>query len=374
MSRANLSVVGWVVLASLMLVLGLTAWLAGASPFRTAQAAGLIDDSFADFAAGTGCYVRASGAGGLEGEVVMSLDTDFPGSVLPAGWYESPAAVATVSGGVLSIDEGTAGTSATFAPNQTLEFTATFGTANFQHGGFGVGNFGPTPYAIFSTNGTTLRARTDGGSGETLTDLPGYLGSPHRYRIEWGTTNVIYSIDGGAVATHSIAIAGSMAVLFQDFNISGTTFDIDRVRLWALASPCAYESRAIDSTYAGFNFTGISTTLSTPAGTSIAFEARTSSDGIGWGSWVPVNGNGTFNAGMGRYLQYRATLSTADPQISPEVLLVQAHGTTPSAVRLDSFSARPMDDAGQSWLIALIGFVLILGAGWLIGQRRRRFD
>ena len=373
MNRANLSVVG-VVLAGLMLGLGLAGWLAGVSPFRTAQAAGLIDDSYADFAGGSGCYVRASGVGGTEGEVIMSMDTDFPGSALPAGWYESPAAVATVSGGVLSIDEGTAGTSTTFAPNQTLEFTATFVTADFQHGGFGVGNFGATPYAIFSTNGTTLRARTDGGGGETFTDLPGNLGSPHRYRIEWGATNVIYSIDGGAVATHSIAIAGNMAALFQDFNTGGTTFDLDRVRLWALTSPCVYESRAIDSSYNGFTFTGISTTLSTPVGTGITFAVRTSSDGNTWGGWAPVNGNGTFTPEVNRYLQYQATLTTSDPQLSPEVLSVQVHGTTPTAVRLDSLAARQTASASPDWLIALSGCGLIAGAGWLIGQRRRRLD
>lgn len=356
MSRANLSVVGWVVLASLMLVLGLTAWLAGASPFRTAQAAGLIDDSFADFSGGTGCYVRASGVGGLDGEVIIAptIDTDFGGSPL-------------------TVDEGTTAVSGALTPGQTLEFTATFVAISGQLGGLGVANYSVAPFAIFNSNGIDLLVRTDAGTGETASNLGNtYFGSPHRYRIDWGPTSVVYSIDGGAVTTHSVAIAADMQVLYQDFNLLATSLVIDRVRVqpWT----CVFVSRAIDSTYSGFTFTGISTTLTTPTGTGITFEARTSSDGATWGAWVPVNGNGTFNAGVNQYLQYQATLSTTDPQAAPEVWLVQAHGTTPSAVRLDSFSARPMDDAGQSWLIALSGFVLILGAGWLIGQRRRRFD
>ena len=49
MLRSKVSVASSVLFASLVLVLGLLAWLQGMSPLRVAQAASLIDTTIADF-------------------------------------------------------------------------------------------------------------------------------------------------------------------------------------------------------------------------------------------------------------------------------------------------------------------------------------
>ncbi|MBI5566085.1 MAG: hypothetical protein HY870_14410, partial [Chloroflexi bacterium] len=276
MLNSKTYVVSCTLFASLALVLGLVSWLQGLTPFRVAQADGLIDDSFLDFSGGTGCFVRASGVGGLDGEVIVSatVDTDFPGNALPAGWF-STTIMTLVSGGQLIVNEGAAGTSDTFAPGQTLEFTATFEASFAQIAGFGVEVYSIAPFAIFYSNGTDLLVRTNAGSGETPVNLgTSYFGSPHHYRIDWGTSEVIYYINGTAVVTDSVAIATSMSVLFQDVNDVGTTLNVDWARLWPWV--CTYGSRVIDSGLAGSSFTGLSTTLVTPVGAAIAFEVITS--------------------------------------------------------------------------------------------------
>lgn len=381
MSRAKLSVVGWVVLASLMLVLGLTAWLAGASPFRTAQAAGLIDDAYADFAAGTGCYVRASGVGGLDGEVIVTstVDTNFPGSTLPTGWSSSPVAAATVSGNQLIVDEGTVASGTAYAPQQTLEFSATISGPHAQFIGFSDNINFTNNYVIFGTTGANdghLYARAVGRPDIDLGT--GLLGVQHRFQIQWGGTAITYTVFTDTLGTSaayvdSVAVAGPMNFMAFDGS-SGTPLTVDWVRSWPWS--CTYLSRVIDSGVDGTSFNGLSTTLNVPVNAAVSFEVITSTNNADWGAWTPVAADGTFISSTARYLQYHAILFAPDQLVTPEVqsVRVRGFGPPPTAVRLDSFSARPMDDAGQSWLIALSGFVLILGGGWLIGQRRRRFD
>ena len=59
-----------------------------------------------------------------------------------------------------------------------------------------------------------------------------------------------------------------------------------------------------------------------PPGTTATFETRTSTDTISWSAWMPVFGDaiGSPNA---RYLQYRVTLTTSDPAITPVVERVE---------------------------------------------------
>jgi len=377
MIKSKIGIAGCVVFSSFAVVLGLIGWLQGVNPFRVAQAAGLIDDSFADFSSGTGCYVRASGLGGLDGEVIVTatVDTDFPGSALPAGWFTTTPSI-TVSGGQLIVDEGTASTSAAFSPGQTLEFSATFTGPHAQFIGFSDNVNFTNLYAIFGTtsaNDGHLYARTVGMADIDLGT--GLLGTLHRFRIEWGTANITYTVFTDTLGTsatyvHSVVLGGPMSLMVHDANSSGTILSVDWARLWPWA--CTYRSRVIDSNYVGFTFTGISTTLLTPAGTGIAVEARTSTDGSTWGSWTPVNANGTFNAGVGQYLQYSATLSAPDAFVTPEVQVVQAHGLTPTAVRVITFSATAPNFESQAWLIGVGGLVLVLGGARVVLRRRKQ--
>jgi hypothetical protein len=101
-----------------------------------------VDTSAADFNGGTldaGVYVGAAG----DGEVMLkpAAGAELDGVALPASWTMSPWAgtsSAAVSGGVMSVDGALVSTTALFLPGRSLEFTATFSGAPYQHAGFAV--------------------------------------------------------------------------------------------------------------------------------------------------------------------------------------------------------------------------------------------
>src|SRR5262249_5024250 len=150
-----------------------------------------------------------------DGELILApaAGTEFTGTALPASWFSTPwntGGTAGGGGGVLTVDGARAGTTALYGPGRSLEFVATFSGDAYEHVGFGV-DYNSSPWAMFSTGtGGALYART---SGATATDtvIPGsWLGSPHRFRIDWTATGVTYWIDGNQVATHPIAISANM--------------------------------------------------------------------------------------------------------------------------------------------------------------------
>ncbi len=155
---------------------------------------GLTDTTTADFQAGTlgtDLYVGEDG----DGELLLAptVGSEFGGSALPAGWtsdsWNAGTGSVTVGGGSLSIDGAWAGTNAFFAAGRSLEFSATFGAASFEHAGLGV-DYNTSPnWAMFSTKNTatTLYARTNNGGQATETELSGVsLGQPHRFRDRLG--------------------------------------------------------------------------------------------------------------------------------------------------------------------------------------------
>jgi hypothetical protein len=98
------------------------------------------DTTVADFSAGTpdsGTAVAAIG----DGDVILapSVNQEFGGSSLPAGWSSNAFAAggaASVSGAASSSMAPTAATDAHLRPGHALDFVATFGAAHFQHVGF----------------------------------------------------------------------------------------------------------------------------------------------------------------------------------------------------------------------------------------------
>src|SRR5207249_4878341 len=161
------------------------------------------DTTVADFGAGTqqtGTAIVQM----VDGEVVLAptVGAEFSGTTLPVGWSSlswDPTGNLTVGGGSVTVDGariGPDGGEANYGPGRSLEFVATFRAQALQHIGF-VADFNfNAPWAIFSTQFTTtsLYARTSDGN-DTL--IPGnWLDSPHRYRIDWNTSNVVFWIDG----------------------------------------------------------------------------------------------------------------------------------------------------------------------------------
>ena len=277
----------------------------------------LVDTTVADFGAGapdTNTYLAQTN----DGEVMLAptVGVGFSGTALPAGWFGTPWATgggATVGGGVVTVDGALIGTNAYYGPGHSLEFVATFGANTGQHVGFGT-NLNAAPWAIFSTGdpgGPTLRARTNSSRGSLDTDLGGtYLGTPHRYRIAWTSTGIVYSIDGVQVASHAIAITANMRPVGSD-QIGGLTLAID----WMRMSPSGVFVSRLHDAGAGVHWLDLASLGSQPAGTSLAYETRTGDttkpdDGT-WSAWTSVAGT-AIGSPDSRYLQYRVTLRSMD--------------------------------------------------------------
>ncbi|MDQ1478833.1 MAG: hypothetical protein QOE62_4062, partial [Actinomycetota bacterium] len=302
------------------------------------------DTTASDFSAGTpgACAVVAHDPGDGEVGLAPAAGSEFSGSTLPAGWFSTPwdsSGTATVSGGQLTLEAARAGTTATYGAGRSLEFVATFANRPFQHVGFGT-DFNNPPWAIFSTgsDGSTLKARTNDGTNNVDTVLSAaLLGSPHHFRIDWTPTSVVYSVDGAQVASHALAVTTQMRPLASDPLNDGAGVSIDWMQMSPFAASCTFVSQTQD---AGTSVVWISlqAATTTPAGTGIQFDTRTSNDSTNWSAWSAVVGT-AINSPSGRYLQYRATLTTNDGSVTPLVDSVRvsaAPTTVPGAPTMGS--------------------------------------
>jgi phage tail protein X len=251
------------------------------------------------------------------------VGAEFAGSSLPAGWTATPwstGGTATVANGQLTVNGARAGTVALFTPGRSVEFVATFSGSANQHVGFGV-DFSSAPWAVFSTNtGNGLWARTRAGLTNNNTQIPGnWLGTPHRFRIDWNTNNVVYSIDGAVVATHTSPITASMRPLASDTPAGGGTVGVDWLRMTPYAATGAFTSRVFDAG-SSVPWGSATWTNTLPAGTSVSLSVRQGNTPTPDGSWTPfapLAGSGATIGGSARFLQYRATLTTNAPGQTP---------------------------------------------------------
>ena len=269
------------------------------------------DTTVADFGAGTSdgqVYIAQT----ADGEVILgpASGSEFFGTSLPVDWSSTAwnaGGTATVFGGTLVVDGARAGTIASFGPGHSLEFVATFSGSAFQHAGF-ADTLDGAPWAIFSTfNGGGLFARTNSGGASIDTPLAGsLLGSPHRFRIDWTPSSVVYSVDDNPVATHAIAIAGPLRPLASDFTVGSGSVSMDWIRMSPYAAAGTFVSRVFDAAQA-VDWGGLSWTTETSAGTSVAFFAHhgdTPAPDASWSAFAPVAQPGGAIGGRSRYAQY----------------------------------------------------------------------
>jgi hypothetical protein len=341
-----------------------------------ALAAGLTDASVDDFYLGSGCYVSQADTGQTAGAVIIipTAGTIFSGTVLDSGWFvQSPGFVAN---GNLYVDNGRGGAIAppVYPAGRSLEFVATFRNAEFQDVGF-ASDLVTAPWALFST-GTSgqLRALSDNNfNPQIVTNLgTATFDTPHLYRIDWSTTDVIYSIDGLPVATHTLSFAQGMRPMAEDFEFTtGISLPINWIRMSDYApSPCTFTSRVINSGVTDAHWTYFTTTVALPAGTSISFDVRAHNTDINSGTWVAVTAN-AINV-TGRYVQYRAILTTNNPLVTPQLLSAVFAGETPTAVKLTMISAAPTTSPQAGWLVAGLSGAGLLGCWWIYRVARHR--
>jgi hypothetical protein len=180
------------------------------------------------------------------------------------------------------------------------------------------------PWAIFSTGsgGSALQARTSNGAASQDDTIAGnWLGAPHRFRIDWSSAQVVYSIDGTVVATHAIAVSDQMRPIVSDANTNGTSVSVDWLQMSPYNTLCVSTSKTIDA-HAQLSWLTLHSVGTTPANTLYAIDARTSRDGSTWSAFARVNGD-VIASPPGRYLQYRVALVTNDGLSTPAVSSVE---------------------------------------------------
>ena len=255
-----------------------------------------------------------------------TVGTEFSTPGLPADWFVqqwAPAGAATVTQGLVAVDGAVIGQNELYEPGRSLEFVATF-SDELQHIGFGI-DFSDAPWAIFSTDLTQVYARTNNGLASQNTALGSALfGSPHRYRIEWSASGVIYFVDGVQVASHAVTMTAPMRPLAaSDYNLSGAQLKNDWFRMSPYAATGTFVSRVFDAGGPTNQWGALTWMAATPALTSVAFSVRNgqsaNTDDPSWTPWRAVSASGSQTVGQSRFLQYRVTLSTADPAATPEV-------------------------------------------------------
>ena len=301
------------------------------TPTSASAAPGFIDTTTADFSAGTtGSHTYVSETVNGEAILAPTEGSEFPGSSLPVGWSEhiwNPGGSATVIGGNLTIDGARAGTDATYGSGRNLEFEATFSNTPFAHIGFGV-NYETGPWAMFSVKDDgSLHARTNntGGTSDVQDTSLGsaLLGSSHTYRIEWKADKVDYFVDDALVATHAISFAATeMRPLASDYNAAGGGLLIDWLRMSPYGDSTnkgTFTSRVFDAG-GPVEWGALGWTANIPAGTAIVLSVRTGNaptpDGS-WSAFAPIVTSGDEIPGNSRYAQYRAELSSNDPDTTP---------------------------------------------------------
>ena len=234
-----------------------------------------------------------------------------------------PAGTVTVNGALLR-------STVLSGPGSSVEFTATFGAAPYQHGGFGVDLAGTSRWAIFSTMGTTdtLYARTNNNGA--LSDTPlgtGLVGSAHTYRIDWLADRVVFVVDRDVRHTQNVAITGSMGTVVSDYAAGGAGVIVDRVRMAAAARTGVFTSRALDDgSVADWQILDVA--AKGTGGTSVTIEVRTGEHGDS-GRLVDrlhaAERGSRHPRAAPRYIQYRATL-TGTTAFSPTLERIGING------------------------------------------------
>jgi hypothetical protein len=192
-------------------------------------------------------------------------------------------------------------------------------------------------FSTFNTN-NSLFARTDNNG--TLSDFQipnppsgSWLGTPHRFRIDWTASSVVFSIDGNVVHTEPVAITSTMRPGVSDVNTDGTGVSVDWLLMTPYSSPCNFQSAVFDAG-APANWSTLSWNAISPASTALNLSYRTGNTAVPDGSWTTftaVASSGGALAGTSRYLQYESDLSSSDLSQTPvleDVTLAYVAGAT----------------------------------------------
>src|SRR5258706_708655 len=301
---------------------------------------GFIDTTSSDFAGGAlgSCYISTIDNGEVNLQPLMG--EEFSGTSLPGGWSKSGIGIATVGNGVISTDNATAYYSTTTAiADHRLTFAATFKAGQFQKVGL-VGNPDFSgQWAVFSTNNTTdkLYALTSDGQSTLLAGV--FIGTKHTYEIIWQANSVYFFVDGlTATATRTVTLT-DLRPMLSDSTADGQAVTVDWMHFTPYSSPCTFTSRIFDAGqmadwlnlgWSSGGSQGVACIASLPPNPptctpnyGFTMETRTGNTAVPdatWSNWQATNF--AIASPNGRYLQYRATLSSDTPSATSRLYSV----------------------------------------------------
>ncbi len=121
-----------------------------------------------------------------------------------------------------------------------------------------------------------------------------------------------------------------MRPLASDFNSGGPELSVDWLRMSPYPASGTFDSRVFDAgSGQSVNWGALTWNSATPSGTGIAMSVRTGNtptpDGT-WSAFTPIATSGGDIPGNTRYVQYRAVLSTTDPNLTPTLSEVTVNG------------------------------------------------
>lgn len=285
------------------------------------------DTTVADFTAGApdaAIYIGDTSGGDLM--LKPTVGEEFSGTALPAGWTSTNWAsegVTTVGVGNLMVNGTRVGTTALYGPGRSIEFVATFSGAANQNVGFGV-DFSAQPWAAFGTTTSgTLRARSRNGTNQTNTTIAGsWFTAPHRFRIDWNASTIVFFIDGVQVASHTRSITAQMRPLASDRTVGAGSVTVNWMRMTPYATPATFLSRIINAGSV-VPWSNASWTSALPSGSSVILSVRTGDTPVpdaSWTGFVTIPTSGASIGASSQYLQYRVELATSVVGQTPTVM------------------------------------------------------
>ena len=128
-----------------------------------------------------------------------------------------------------------------------------------------------------------------------------------------------YFVDGALVATHARAITTPMRPMASDLNTGGGNVPLHWLRMSPYATAGSFTSRVMDAGIAA-DWGRLEAGATTAAGTGLTLETRSGSTAIpdaSWSAWQPATSGSDVASPNGRYIQYRANLSTGSTRVTP---------------------------------------------------------
>jgi hypothetical protein len=289
--------------------------------------------SLSDFQAG-GFSATEALSGGDAGDGAVGLANTgfvdaFGGASLNAslwasGLWQGDGALA-VAGGQLTVRGAWIRGTATMA-NGTVSARLTFSGTAWQNFGLSQSSEIDNPWFLFGVPGwdtSQVYVRYNFSGGFADIPLAGLLGAPHDYAIVREAGVMRFLVDGQQVHQVAIPALSNLAIWLSVGSSSGAGTVAESIGILDYAPSGAYLSAPFDAgEHAGWLRLLVDT--SRPAGTSVSFRARTSSNGAAWSSWSPQSSSSPVDLSLpaGRYLQYELDLATGSSNASPLVLAV----------------------------------------------------